>query len=99
MVRWKHTGQRAIRGVRRSAIRPGSRDLPIYPVWRFALEKTRLHGGGVPDEAGGIYCRTTGSSHALKIPQALGGATLVPSSMISTQTACEAQYRRTATSP
>ena len=71
MVRWKHTGQRAIRGVRRSATWPGSwGDLPVHPVWRFALEKARLHGGKVPDGPGGIYCRTTGSSHALNIPDA-----------------------------
>jgi hypothetical protein len=74
MVRWKHTGQRAIRRVPRSAIRPGSRaDLPVHPVWGFALEKTRLRGGKVPDGPGGIYCWTTGSSHAVKTPSALGG--------------------------
>ncbi len=74
MVRWKHSWQGAIRGVPRNAIRPGSRgDLPVQPVWRFALEKARLHGGKVPDGPSGIYSRTTGSSHALKIPHAQGG--------------------------
>jgi len=74
MVRWKHTGQGAIRRVPRSAIRPGSRgDLPVHPVWRFAVEKARLHGGKVPDGPSCIYSRTTGSSHALKIPHAQGG--------------------------
>ena len=48
-------------------------DLPVHPVWRFALEKARLHGGKVPDGPGGIYCWTTGSSHAVKTPSAQGG--------------------------
>jgi len=71
MVRWKHTGQRAIRGVPRSAIQSGSRgNLPVQPLRRFALEKARLHRRKVPDGPSGLYCRTTGSSHALKIPDA-----------------------------
>ena len=74
MVRRKHTRQRAIRRVPGSAIQSGSRgDLPVQPVWRFALEKARFHGGKIPDRPGGIYCWTTGSSHAVKTPFAQGG--------------------------
>ena len=70
MVRWKHTGQSAIRRVPRSAIRPGSRDLLVHHVSRFALEKARLHRGKISDGPSGMHSRTTGSSHALKIPDA-----------------------------
>src|SRR5258708_506710 len=76
VVRWKHPGQCAIRRVPRSAIRPESRELPVRPVWGVALEKANLHGGKISDGPSGIYSRTTGSCHALKIPQAQAGAAL-----------------------
>ena len=35
-----------------------------------ALHAASIAAGKIPDRPGGIYCWTTGSSHALKIPDA-----------------------------
>jgi len=62
-----------VRSVEFLEVQPGQDrrgDLPVHPLWRFTLEKARLHGGKIPDGPRSIYCRTTGSSHALKIPDA-----------------------------